>query len=153
MNINKALFTFIKIAFSVMVVLLIVYGGVHLCRVGYDYGYRLFTEPAVDEAPGTDMMVQVKADMSASDIAEMLEEKGLVRDSSLFCIQMKLSSFDKKIKPGVYTLNTSMKPKELMAAMVPREETESTEDTQDTDNTEDAGDEAEDTKEPKEEGE
>ncbi len=150
MNINRALFTFIKIAFSVMVVLLIVYGAVNLCRVGYDYGYRLFTEPAVDEAPGVDMMVQVKADMSASDIARTLEEKGLVRDSSLFYIQMKLSSFDKKIKPGVYTLNTSMKPKELMAAMVPREETESTEDTENTKKA--AEDETEDTQDAKEEG-
>ena len=64
MNINKALFTFIKIAFSIMVILLVIYGTVQLCRVGYDYGYRLFTEPAMEDEPGEDVLVQVKEDMS-----------------------------------------------------------------------------------------
>ena len=50
---NKALFTFIKIAFVIMnlilvfvimLILLILYGTVHLCRTCYDYGYRFFAE-------------------------------------------------------------------------------------------------------------
>lgn len=128
MNINKALFIFIKIAFSIMVVLLVVYGAVRLCSVSYDYGYRLFTEPAMEEEPGEDVLVQIREGMSGNDIAELLEEKGLVRDSKLFYIQLKLSSYSKKIKPGVYTLNTSMAPKALMSGMVPPEkETEGTE--------------------------
>ena len=64
MDINKALFSFIKIAFSVMVILLIVYVTIHLSKTGYGYGYRLYTETAVDEAPGRDVLVQVKPDMS-----------------------------------------------------------------------------------------
>ena len=81
----------------------------------------------MEEAPGEDVLVQVKSDMSDKDIADMLRNKGLIRDSNLFYIQMKLSSYAEKIKPGVYTLNTSMEPKELMAGMVPLEE-----ETQDT---------------------
>lgn len=127
MNINKALFTFIKIAFSIMVILLVIYGAVQMCHIGYDYGYRLFTEPAMEEAPGEDVLVQVKEGMSNREIAEMLEKKGLVRDSNLFYIQLRMSAYAKKIKPGVYTLNTSMKPKELMAGMVPQEVEEDTE--------------------------
>lgn len=147
MNINKALFTFIKIAFTVMVILFVIQGSIRLCRVGYDYGYRLFTEPAMEEAPGEDVLVQVKEGMSSREIAQMLEEKGLIRDSSLFYIQLRLSSYVKKIKPGVYTLNTSMKPKELMAGMVPpkadtQEDTEGTEpekgDTSESDTGEDS---------------
>ena len=92
MNINKALFSFIKIAFLVMVLLLIVYATIHLSKTGYEYGYRLFTETAVDEAPGEDVLVQVKPDMSNRQIAQMLEEKGLVRDSKLFYLQLKLSA-------------------------------------------------------------
>lgn len=41
---NKALFTFIKIAFSIMLILLIIYGTMLLCRRCYDYGYRFFSE-------------------------------------------------------------------------------------------------------------
>lgn len=142
MNINKALFSFIKIAFSIMVILLVVYGAVRLSGVGYDYGYRLFTEPAMEEEPGEDVLVQIKPDMSGRQIAEMLKEKGLIRDSSLFYIQMKLSSYDKRIKPGVYTLNTSMKPKELMAGMVPPEETQEPQESQEPQEATEGGDEA-----------
>ncbi len=122
MNVNKALFTFIKIAFSFMIVLILIYGAVRLCSVSYDYGYRLFTEPAMEEEPGRDVLVQVKNDMSERDIAKLFEEKGLVRDANLFYIQLMLSDYKKLIRPGVYTLNTSMKPKELMMAISPEPE-------------------------------
>lgn len=122
MNVNKALFTFIKIAFSFMIVLILIYGAVRLCSVSYDYGYRLFTEPAMEEEPGRDVLVQVKTDMSERDIAKLFEEKGLVRDANLFYIQLMLSDYKKLIRPGVYTLNTSMKPKELMMAISPEPE-------------------------------
>jgi UPF0755 protein len=45
-------------------------------------------------------------------------------------LQLKLSAYSGKLVPGVYTLNTSMEPKEMMVVMatVPEAETE-TEDT------------------------
>ena len=136
MDINKALFSFIKIAFSVMIILLIVYATIHLSKTGYEYGYRLFTETAMDEAPGEDVLVQVKPDMSDKQIATMLQDKGLVRDSKLFYLQLKLSAYSHSIEPGVYTLNTSMTPKELMIAMAPEESTQSAESTEGADTTE-----------------
>lgn len=136
MDINKALFSFIKIAFLVMVILLVVYATIHLSKTGYEYGYRLYTETAVDEEPGEDVLVQVKPDMSNRQIAQMLQEKGLVRDSKLFYLQLKLSAYSHSIEPGVYTLNTSMTPKELMIAMSPEESTESTGSTEGADTTE-----------------
>lgn len=50
MDINKALFKFIKIGFTIMIILFVLLATVYLSRTGYDYGYRLFTETAVDEA-------------------------------------------------------------------------------------------------------
>ena len=66
--------------------------------------------------------------MSGSDIGSMLEDKGLIRDGKLFAVQLKLSAYSKKIKPGVYTLNTSMTAKEMMEVMspVPEKDTEGT---------------------------
>lgn len=134
MNVNKALFTFIKIGFSFMIMLILIYGAVRLCSVSYDYGYRLFTEPAMEEKPGRDVLVQVKEGMSDRDVAKLMEEKGLVRDANLFYVQVILSDYKDAIKPGVYTLNTSMEPKELMIAISPEpkdtEESEGTEETE-----------------------
>jgi UPF0755 protein len=97
---------------------------------GYEFGYRVFTEPAMEEAPGRDVMVLVKEDMSQREIADMLEEKGLIRDSSLFYLQLKLSAYSGKLLPGVYTLNTSMEPKEMMVVMATEPEVDTeTEDT------------------------
>lgn len=43
---NKYLFAGIKFLFFIMILLLLVYGTVILCHIGYDYGYRLFSETA-----------------------------------------------------------------------------------------------------------
>lgn len=117
MQFNKALFKFIKVAFTIMVILLIVYAGVRISKTAYDFGYRVFTETAIDKAPGKDVDIQVTDGMGAKKLGEELEAKGLVRDASLFQIQLKLSAYSKKIKTGVYTLNTSMTPKEMIVVM------------------------------------
>lgn len=122
MNLNKALFRFIKIAFSVLVLLIIVYAAGKLATTAYSFGYRVFTETAIDEAPGTDVLVQIKDGMSGDEMGQMLEEKGLVRDGKLFALQYRLSAYYKEIKPGVYTLNTSQLPKEMIMTMCPESE-------------------------------
>ena len=66
------------------------------------------------EAPGEDVLIQIKEGMSARELGQMLEEKGLVRDGNLFYLQLKLSAYSKDMAPGVYTLNTSMTAKEMM---------------------------------------
>lgn len=122
MQFNKALFKFIKVAFTIMVILLIVYAGVRISKTAYDFGYRVFTETAIDKAPGKDVAIQVTDGMSAKELGEELETKGLVRDARLFQIQLKLSAYSNKIMTGVYTLNTSMTPKEMMVVMAGAED-------------------------------
>ena len=117
MDVNKTIQRFIKIAFKIMLVLLVVYATIGVSKVAYDFGYRVFTEPAVAEAPGEDVVVQIKEGMSARKLGQMLEDKGLVRDGNLFYLQLKLSAYSKKMEPGVYTLNTSMTAKEMMVAI------------------------------------
>ena len=129
MDLNKFLFRFISIAFKIMVVLFVIAATVKLGGIGYDFGYRVFTEPAMAEEPGKDILVQVRGDMSARELGKTLEEKGLVRDGNLFFLQLKLSAYSKKILPGVYTLNTSMTAKDMMVVMS-TEVKESTEDTE-----------------------
>ena len=73
----------------------------------------MFTESPVDETPGRDVTVSVTADMSEHDIGKMLKEEGLVEDANLFYAQLKLSAYSGKLKPGVYTLNTSMTAREM----------------------------------------
>jgi len=122
MDVNKAIYKFIKIAFSVMMALLVLYGTVTVAMVAYDFGYRVFTEPAMEEEPGENVVVTIKSDMDGNEIGKVLKDNGLVRDENLFALQLALSAYKDRIVPGEYTLNTSMTAKEMMVVMSPSSE-------------------------------
>ena len=83
MSKNKVVFRFVSISFSVLVLLIVFIGVFKASTFCYDFGYRIFSEPAVSAAPGADVVVQISEGDSAFDIGKMLEKKGLVRDSEL----------------------------------------------------------------------
>ncbi len=104
----------------------LIYQGSGIC---YDYGYRIFTEPAVSPGQGRTVTVSVTEEMSPFDIGELFESRGLVRDAKLFVLQYYLSEYTKDVGPGTFELSTAMTAEEMMAAMVvekedPEEETE-----------------------------
>lgn len=92
----------------------VIYRGAVIC---YEYGYRIFTEPAVSSGEGRTVTVAITENMSVSEIGELFESRGLVRDANLFTIQYYLSEFRKDVKPGVFELSTAMTAEEMMEAM------------------------------------
>ena len=124
MDLNKFLFRFISVAFKIMIALFVIAATVKLGGIGYDFGYRVFTEPAISKQPGTDILVDVTDKMSEKEIGQLLEDKGLVKDGNLFYLQLKLSAYSKKLVPGIYTLNTSMTAKEMMVVMAGKKKEE-----------------------------
>jgi UPF0755 protein len=83
----------------------------------YDYGYRVFAEEPVSAGEGRIISVIVDNDDSVTDVGEMLEEKGLIRDARLFTIQEFLSEYHGEIQPGIYDLSTAMTSQEMLAVM------------------------------------
>lgn len=124
MNIRSMIGAVLGAIFRVVVAVLavyVIYQGAVIC---YDYGYRIFTEPAVSAGEGRTVTVAITEDMSPSDIGRMFESKGLVRDGRLFMLQYYLSEFRGDVGPGIFELSTSMTAEEMMEAMVvPEEET------------------------------
>lgn len=92
----------------------VIYQGALLC---YDYGYRIFTEPAVSAGEGRTVTVAITEEMSPADIGRLFESRGLVRDARLFTLQYYLSEFSKDVAPGIFELSTSMTAEEMMEAM------------------------------------
>ena len=117
MNLNKVVFRFVSISFSILVILLVLIGFVKIGTYCYDFGYRVFTEAPVDAEPGRDVVVQISDDMSDMDIAKELKEKGLVENAKLFFVQLKVSAYSGRLHSGVYTLNTSMTTRDMMVLM------------------------------------
>lgn len=100
----------------VVVVVFLIYKG---ATMGYDYGYRIFTEPAMSAGEGRTVQITLKPDMSAMEVGQMMQDKGLCRDAKLFALQYLLSEYKEEIKPGTYEVSTAMTAEEIMAAMVP----------------------------------
>ncbi len=90
----------------------------------YDFGFRIFTEEAMSPAPGRDVAVTIVPGDSTMDVGKMLEEKGLIRDYKLFYVQKKCSVYDADIKPGFYTLNTSMTAEDMFGIIAGKKDTE-----------------------------
>lgn len=132
--------TIFKVAVTVLVVIVIYRGAIK----AYDYGYRVFAEPAVAAGEGRTVTVAVTEGMSPTEMGEMLESKGLVRDARLFAVQYLLSEFRRDVKPGVYDLSTAMTAEEMLEVMATHDEEDSrsqgnsdTPDTQEDDSGED----------------
>ncbi|MCR5753290.1 MAG: endolytic transglycosylase MltG [Acetatifactor sp.] len=111
--ISAVMGTILRVVVSVAVIFVIYKGATRF----YDYGYRIFTEPAVSNGEGRTVTVAVTESMSPFDIGSMFEEKGLTRDSKLFAFQYILSEYRKDVKPGIFELSTGMTAEEMMAVM------------------------------------
>ena len=99
---------------SIVAVMLIYY----LAVSAYQYGVRIYGEPAISEEPGTEINVTITDGMDFKGIAKQLYEKGLVREERLFYIQERLSNYSEDgFVAGDYVLSTAMTPDEMMDVM------------------------------------
>lgn len=89
----------------------------------YDFGYAIFEDKAMSEAPGREVNISIAQGKSVKEIGEILESKGLIKDATIFYFQNLLSSNKDKLQPGMYTFNTSMPPSQMMEIMSTVEET------------------------------
>ena len=105
--------TILKVIVTIAVVFFI-YKGALLC---YDYGYRIFMEPAVSAGEGRTITVEISEDMTGEEMGNLLASKGLIRDAKLFRLQYLLSEFREDIKSGTYDLSTAMTAEEMMEVM------------------------------------
>ena len=105
--------TMIRLTITIVVIYFIYNVGIE----SYNFGYRVFADVAMEISPGRDKEVTIVEGRSVMEIGEILEEAGLIKDAKIFFVQELLSEYHGKMKPGIYTLNTSMSGTELMAAM------------------------------------
>lgn len=103
---------------------LVLFAVVRLTTGMYQFGYRLVAEEPVEEAPGRDVIVEIKEGSSCMAIGKKLKSDGLVNSAYLFAIQMKLSGYGNQVLPGTYTLNTSQTAREMLAVMSTEAEAE-----------------------------
>lgn len=107
---------------TVIAVLLLQLGG-----LAYHMGYQVFAQKAVSSPPGKSVSVTIANGMSALEIGEMLEARGLIREAQVFRVQMSLYKYKDDIKAGTYILNTAQTADEMLDVLAGQAETESEE--------------------------
>ncbi len=107
----------LDLIFQVVLIVAIVYAVVQGAKRCYDYGYRVYTEPAMSAGDGREVTVTVPAGFNAKELGELFEENGLTRDWILLVLQYYGSEYREDMKAGTYTFNTSMTADEMFAMM------------------------------------
>ena len=92
----------LNITFYILVVLLII----NVSKQAYAFTYQLYGPVAVDEAPGRDILFQIKKGESTMDIASKLQHNRAIVNKYSFYAKVKFQNV--MIMPGTYQLNTSM---------------------------------------------
>ncbi|MBO5282931.1 MAG: aminodeoxychorismate lyase [Lachnospiraceae bacterium] len=105
--------TVLKVAVAVLVILAIYRGAI----AAYDYGYRVFEEPAMSGGDGRTVTVTITEDMTPQEMGQLFLSKGLIRDEKLFVLQYYFSEFRSDLKTGDFELCTAMTVEEMMEAM------------------------------------
>ena len=77
----------LKVATYVAIVLALIYLG----QTTYYYTRAVFGNQAYEEAPGKTVKITISEDVSGKKLSKVLEENGLIENSYVFQLQMKMS--------------------------------------------------------------
>ena len=92
----------INTIFYLVVVFVIIKGADYV----YHFAYQVFGSVAKEEAPGTNVPVQIFRGETTMNIASKLETSLVIVNKYSFLLKTKLKEYN--IMPGTYILNTSM---------------------------------------------
>lgn len=89
---------------------------------GYDRG-GYFADEMVYVGPNYNVEFVIPRDMSTSEVAQLLEEQGIISNRLLFQLELFLRGITNDYTAGTYTLNLSMNNVEINRALRARERT------------------------------
>ena len=117
MNAKYLVITVVETIIKVVVIAAVIVFVFRGATKAYDFGYRVFADEPVSVSGGRTITVGIAEGASVKEIAQMLEEKGLIEDAKLFVVQELLSAYHGEILPGIYELSTDMTAEQMLAIM------------------------------------
>ncbi len=101
----------IPVSRSTHLLMAVVISGALLCIGLIGSSAFLLNIPHREEVP---KVVEIPEGMSLRGLADLLKEKDLITNKTLFILLGKLTSAERRIQPGEYGLNTIMQPLKLL---------------------------------------
>lgn len=112
---NKSIRMVVSLSLNALFIAIAVVVVVMFGTKAYTFGNNIFNEKSVDTVDNAKVVEVTIADgVTAKRLASQLYEKGLISDEKIFYFQVKLSDYKDKFKAGTYSLNTCMKPTDMM---------------------------------------
>lgn len=102
------LWILMNVIFYILVVILIV----NVSKAAYEFTYQLYGPDTVDEAPGREIIIQIKKGESSMDIAGKLEMNRAIENKYSFYLKTKLQK--STIMPGTYVISSAMTYDEIL---------------------------------------
>ena len=99
------------VALNVIIYILVILLAVRVITWSYDFAYEVFGDRPVAASSEEIVPVQI------SEIAAILEKKGLIKYKYAFIIHVGLSQYKGMLKPGNYELSPSMTMDQMLAVM------------------------------------
>lgn len=104
-------------AVKITVLILVVRFVAGIASEAYAFGYRIFSEEPVSSEPGITYTVELSEETTPKQVAQALEDYGLIRDKDLFYAQYLLSPYRDELMPGNYELSTAMTAEQMLEVM------------------------------------
>lgn len=117
MNSKEMVISIFATVFKIVLAVIIVMMVYKWSLVAYEYGTRVFNEPPMSAGEGRTVTVVIENGATVTQMGQVLEKKGLIRDADLFRIQEMLSAYKGKLQAGTYELKTSMTTEEIMRVL------------------------------------
>ena len=122
MQTRRILTGILMLLVKLLLAVLIAVGIYHLGEYAYSFGHSIYDNETVSDPPGWDVAVVIPDGSSISQVAKLLEARGLIRDEKVFRVQERLSRYHGQLKAGNYILNTSQTAEEMLAILSGNEE-------------------------------
>lgn len=84
---------------------------------GYNFSYKVFANVSYHPKDNSEIVVTILPDSSSMEIAETLENLGVIEDKWVMLVRVRLGSYYSKLLPGTYTLSPSMTTDEILDAL------------------------------------
>ncbi len=114
---KQFIISFLTLTVKIVVFVLLARYVMGAASQAYSFGYRIFSEEPVSGEPGVTYTVKLSEETTPKQVAQALEDYGLIRDKNLFYVQYMLSPHRGELMPGEYALNTSMTAEQMLTIM------------------------------------
>jgi UPF0755 protein len=102
----------IRLLMNIMFYILVIFLIVAISRKAFQFAYQLYGPVIVEEAPGKDIIFQIKKGESSMDVASKLERNRVIVSKYSFYVKTKLQGAE--IMAGTYEINSAMTYDEIL---------------------------------------